>query len=597
MKTYKYLLCLLFGGILFASCSDFIDKPPIDEFTDGEFWQNEKHARTFMYDIYPTLFAGYGSGTTVPAWINDIGDDGVSGGDQGVFSPSVIPATDDSWNFVNVRRANYVIENAPRMNEPEGTINHWVGIGHFLRGYFYSSLTFQYGDVPYFDHVLQYSKNKEDEAYMYKDRDPRDFVVDKIIEDFEFALTNVRVNDGALQINRYVVAALASRYMLREATFQKYYYHNNALATKCLQLAKKASELVLSGPYSLSPNYKALFTSDDLSANSEVIMYRKYMDGILAHSMVQYNNSQPQGGVSKSLTESFLRSDGFPIYYNNAYWLAPTAEAFFLDRDPRLSYNFRPQYYPQGGNNTPFAYTLSGYSWRKYTDDAWMENGNPMKDSPLLSGGRNITNAPCLRLGEVLLNYAEICYELEAITGENLFNQEILDMSINKLRDRVGMPRLQEISGMPAVNGVVYDDPQRTQWEPDNDVSSMLWEIRRERRVELCLEGGFRSVDLKRWHKLDYLCNQHNPDFRYGAYIRLADFPADVAKNVKLAYKVDPVSVDTLDGKLQEGYIIKNIGTIRALPEARNYVKPIPTDQITQYKNKSYTLTQTKEWQ
>jgi hypothetical protein len=262
--------------------------------------------------------------------------------------------------------------------------------------------------------------------------------------------------------------------------------------------------------------------------------------------------------------------------------------------------NFRPQYYPQGGNNAPFAYTLTAYSWRKYTDDAWMENGNSMKDSPLLTGGKNVTNAPVLRLGEVLLNYAEICYELETITGQDVFNQEVLDKTINKLRDRVKMPHLQEINGMPAVNGQTYDDPRRTLWETDNDVPPMLWEIRRERRVELCLEGSFRSVDLKRWHKLDYLCNRNNPDYRYGAYIRLSDFPAEVAKNVKLAYKIDPFTVDTLytdSTRVTAGYIIKNIGAARPLPEAKNYVKPIPMNQITLYKNKGYNLTQTKEWQ
>lgn len=83
-----------------------------------------------------------------------------------------------------------------------------------------------------------------------------------------------------------------------------------------------------------------------------------------------------------------------------------------------------------------------------------MGNSNPN----LKNRGQNITDAPCLRLGEVLLNYAEICYELEAITGKDLFNQEVLNSTINKLRARVNMPNLEEIGGAPAINGVVYDD-------------------------------------------------------------------------------------------------------------------------------------------
>ena len=143
-------------------------------------------------------------------------------------------------------------------------------------------------------------------------------------------------------------------------------------------------------------------------------------------------------------------------------------------------------------------------------------------------------------MGEVLLNYAEICYELEAITGKDLFNQEVLNSTINKLRARVNMPNLEEIGGAPAINGVVYDDPARTKWEPTNDVPSMLWEIRRERRVELCYENGLRSADLKRWKKLDYLCNQHNPDYRYGAYIVLDDFPSAVKDGIVLTGVISP---------------------------------------------------------
>ncbi|MDR3219402.1 MAG: RagB/SusD family nutrient uptake outer membrane protein [Dysgonamonadaceae bacterium] len=589
MKTYKYLSLLLLGSILFASCDDYLDRPPVDKFTDEEYWQTETQARTFLYSVYSTLFAAYGTSRN-PTWMEEVGDDAISSPIQSAYSPDIIPSTDGSWTFTNVRKANYVIESASRLNESEETINHWLGIGHFLRGYFYSSLTFQYGDVPWFDRVPQYSDDKAELDYLYKDRDPRNLVTDNIIEDFQFALANVRLNDGALQINRYVVAALVSRLMLREGTFQKYVSGNNEVAQKCLALAKTASELVLSGPYSPASDYKSLFVSADLAGNPEIIMYRKYIDGILTHFMMNHNFDIEQNGASKSLTESFLRKDGFPIYYDNEYWFAPTAAAFFADRDPRLSYNFRPQYYPFGGNNAPFSYSRSGYSLRKYMDDSRV--GEKSSD---LTVGYNVTDAPCLRLGEVLVNYAEICYELETITGADVFNQATLDMTINKLRDRVGMPHLEEIGGKPAVGGQTYDDPQRTKWEPNNDVSSMLWEIRRERRVELCYENGLRSADLKRWHKLDYLCNVHNPDYRYGAYVVLTDFPAAVKESVSLAAFIGPD--EAANAALTEGYILRNTDVARSLPTAKNYVKPIPVDQIALYRTHGYTLSQTKEWQ
>jgi starch-binding outer membrane protein, SusD/RagB family len=60
-----------------------------------------------------------------------------------------------------------------------------------------------------------------------------------------------------------------------------------------------------------------------------------------------------------------------------------------------------------------------------------------------------------------------------------------LDISINKLRARVGMPNMTLNPPM---------DPRYASW----GVSSNIVEIRRERRVELFMEG-FRYDDLRRW--------------------------------------------------------------------------------------------------
>ena len=69
MKTYKLLLLL--GCALFVSCNDFLDRPPVDKFTDEEFWQTETQARLFLYSIYPTLFGGFGTAQN-PSWLEDV---------------------------------------------------------------------------------------------------------------------------------------------------------------------------------------------------------------------------------------------------------------------------------------------------------------------------------------------------------------------------------------------------------------------------------------------------------------------------------------------------------------------------------------------
>src|SRR5690606_40497627 len=97
---------------------------------------------------------------------------------------------------------------------------------------------------------------------------------------------------------------------------------------------------------------------------------------------------------------------------------------------------------------------------------------------------RDINDAPIFRIGEVMLNYAEAKYELGQIS------QEIIDKTVNALRKRGGVGLLN-ISAIPT-------DPTR-----DASINPILWEIRRERAVELIGEG-FRFDDLRRWKKMEY---------------------------------------------------------------------------------------------
>ncbi len=585
MRTiYKYLFIVLFFLPL-AGCS-FLNVEPFDNFTDEEFWTSEDQARSYMYGFYPSVFSGYGTSYSSALSVIKPGtNDDVCEQDQLELQPTVVPVSSGSWSFSSIRKANYVIHNVDRLPLDSAAINHWRGIGRFFRACFYSSLVFTYGDVPWFDTLCVVSNNKKDMDYMYKDRDPRTYVDARIIEDFDYAMKYVRANDGNLQINKYVVAGMASRYLLREGTFLRYHEIDEDMAATCLAKAKEAAEMVMnSGKYSIAPSYKALFTSDDLAGNPEMLMYRHYVDGVLAHQMLSINFTESQEGCSKSLAEAFVCSDGQPVYVKNgAMWIPRTYTEFFENRDPRLSMCIRPKYYIKGCDCKPFAYTYTGYSWCKYMDDS-----RASKPEPTWTGAKNITDAPCLRYAEVLLNYAEAAYEL-SLMGKGTFAQADLDKSINLIRARadVNLPALKISGGLPMVNNVTFDDPVRLSIEnyadgPETD--PVLWEIRRERRVELCLEG-FRVNDLKRWRKLDYVWNDCNPDIRYGAYIVLANYPDRDA------------TIVLEDASATEGYILRNDQNARPRPVKRNYIAPVPSGQITLYESKGYHLSQNPEWE
>ena len=588
MKT-KYIFLSVWAVVIafmMTSCDGFLNQPPYDDFTDEEYWQNEDQARTYLYGFYTSVFSGYGTGTSHGPFLmgQTLNDDFASDVDQQDLTPLVVPESDGSWSFANIRKANYVLESIDRIDATPAAKNHWRGVARFFRACYYSNLVFRYGDVPWYDRVPKLSESKEDMDYLYKDRDPRAYVDSCIMADFQYAMDSVRESDGPLQVNKYVVAAMASRFMLREGTFLKYHNIDLQLAEQCLTMAKNAAEMVInSKKYSITPSYKALFTSEDLGSNLEIIMHRHYVDGVLAHSTLTYSFTEAQAGLSKSLAEAFVASDGLPVYSKDANWLAPTSDEFFANRDPRLAMCIRPKYYVKGTDTKPFNYALSGYSWNKFMNDSKAD-----KPDATWSGSKNITDAPCLRYAEVLLNYAEAAYELHLLTGA-AFTQADLDKSINLIRARadLNLPALQIVGGQPAINGVTFDDPKRLEIEQNADggiTDALLWEIRRERRVELCMEG-FRLNDLKRWCKLDYLWNGCNPDIRYGSYIRLADYPNKAAEVV------------LEDATATEGYILRNTLGQRNRPIKRNYINPIPSGQITLYKTKGYTLSQNPDWE
>lgn len=611
MKNNHIILSLLLAALAlaFTGCEDFLNQPAYDDFTDAEFWQNEDQTRTYMYGFYTSVFSGYGTGTSHGPFLmgQTNNDDFASDKQQLNLRPEAVPVSDGSWSFSNIRRANYVLENIDRIDANAATKNHWRGVARFFRACYYSNLTFTYGDVPWFDRVPVASSKKEDMDYLYKDRDPRTYVDARILEDFRYAMDSVRENDGAQQINRYVVAAIASRYLLREGTFLKYHNIDLDMAEKCLVAARDAALLVMnSGKYSIAPSYKSLFVSEDLADNPEVIMYRHYEDGVLAHSTLTYSFTEAQAGLSKSLAESFLTADGLPLGVKDPFFIPKTEAEFFNNRDPRLTMCIRPHFYLKGTDTKPFNYALTGYSWNKFMDD-----DRASTPEATWSGSKNVTDAPCLRYAEVLLNYAEAAYELHLINASYPFSNTELDRSINMIRARadVNLPALQVVAGnQPAVNGITYIDPKYTELEYNpqyypgdqtkdgGPIDAILWEIRRERRVELCMEG-FRLNDLKRWYRLGYLYNGCNPDIRYGAYINKDNYQGIDPEIVLVKADADDMATATADATLKEGYILRNTEGAREMPVARNYVNPVPSGQITLYKNKGYTLTQTKEWQ
>ena len=603
------ILSLALLALPLVACNDFLTREPFDRLRadNDETWNSEDVVKYSMYNVYPTFFKGYNSGWGRADWfaetdIADWNDDNAQ--EKATFFTKNVPTTTSStnpWNFEMIHTVNTYLDKLSRSTMLDEPKRHWTGVNRFLRALEYAKLVSNFGDVPYYQQPIA----PTDKAALYRAFSPRAEVMDSVLSDMKYAMANVRLEDDikGLHIVKDVVYAYASRIFLFEGTWQKYHNKNNELAAKYLQEAKDAADSVLkSKRYQLCTNYKDLTTSIDLAGNPEIILYRSYVAGVVTHSLMTFNNTEHEkSSPSKSLIESYLTKNGLPITQvgGNAMY---KGDMLFKDemanRDPRLyaTIDTAELRLPSVAS----VYAASGYFANRFANPTLIGK----------SGGKsftNITDAPVMKLNEVMMNYIEAAAEL-ATLGKYTLTQADFDRTINALRQRTStkMPALQLVGDALSVPAGVINDAQR-----EADVSPILWEIRRERRVELVYEG-LRFNDLRRWKKLNYADMVKNPKLNMGAYVNKREYikwyntvhPAAKPENTLTKEKMSKIQLVLLNAK-GEYEVNDSVGYIRPIVKQdfmrtysdKDYLYPIPFDQLTLYRNAGHAIKQTPGWE
>ena len=508
-RICKYMIM---GAVALSvtACNDsFLDRTPTNDLNDNAFWNTTSDLETYCNGIYNEAASNgtyrfmigfhsdaYSVKVTGPYSMEAMSDNFATMDGSQTWASAVAAGIENqpsgnpsyaSWTWNLLRRINVFMANYDRVQTDESAKLPYVGEALFFRAWFYLYMVQNYGDVPLVTIPLETNSPE-----LYGERTPRKEVMAQVLKDINDACTYLPAEEwGANRLTRGAALALKARIGLYEGTYRKYHKLGdeaeflNACVEACEQLMKMGYEIYDTG----NPNkdYTTLFTTDDLSSNKEVIFYRKYAAGLKRHRMCGYTVNLRNGGT-KDFVDDYLclDADGVarPVALSHDY-SNDTPEQEFANRDPRLSQTFLAPgndaakalfedgnlgkfTFPRLGNMTNWP-TLTGYHAIKYY----------IREQDKKGFNEETHDYPLFRYAEVLLNYAEAKAELGQCT------QDVLDETINVLRDRVDMPHL-------TVNPEM--DPKYAKYGLD----ALLIEIRRERRVELSFEY-LRYQDLMRW--------------------------------------------------------------------------------------------------
>ena len=478
----KKILYIALALISLSSCNDsFLDRLPETSLVTENFFRSPSDLALFVNKLYLSESPKYwdpGTDNVVASEKDEILD---------LIRGNITPETVGGWYWGQIRELNYFLDNADKAQGSQELINHYIGIVRMLRGLeYYERIVKRYSDGPWYEHVL---KDTDTELLM-KTQDPRTFIVDKIMEDLEFGVQNILpdIKDRTVY-NKWYAYGLLARIALHEGTFRKYHdeLELQSSADQFLEKAVNACEKIMANTTDFGiytdggiDAYGNMFISNNLSKCKEILLFKDFSYDLNIKHDVAMNVFSYNTDLSRSLMESYLiKKDGKAVPFSSIdNYKTKTFMETFEDRDPRYRQTFMYPGYIRPGDAKPFIpnLNLGGYTQIKFVPQDPQQN----------QWGCSYNDLPLMRLGEILLIYAEAKAELGTLT------QADLDKSINQLRDRVGMPHM--------VLSELTIDPTLEQQYPNvnGNLKNAILEIRRERRVELACEG-FRKDDILRW--------------------------------------------------------------------------------------------------
>ncbi|WP_345189839.1 RagB/SusD family nutrient uptake outer membrane protein [Algibacter agarivorans] len=465
MKTKKisslFLLSVLIASI--TSCNEgFLDENPTTFVTPNALLVDKNGAETYLigaYDAVQNIVSSGGNG--VDGWAihwGTIGTDEVVvppwGGDRKLIYLQQLTPTNNTvrsiWEnlYVALNRVNSVVDRIGAMTANQIDIedrDNFVAQAKFLRSTINFALVSTWENVPLIKNEVTSLDNLE------VPQAAPDKVYEFIIEDLKAAAAILPAEQGGGRVTKGAAQALLGKVYLQMTGFPLNQTDKFALASAILK------DVMDSGVYNLLASYPDVFSLDN--EQSVEMVYSIGMEG----------PGKNEGG----LLSTFYGPNG--NVNNGGGWgtcfINQNFEASYDRDDIRLLNNIAKHnandWTPEDGMSNPDAWTVAKNNWRGWKWHAPQDGASP-NDTPF--------DNPYIRYADVLLMYAE------ALNGQGLLTQEVIDMTVNKLRSRARMTPT-------AVPDMVLGSSEE-------NATALL----DERRKELCLEG-WRRNDLIRFGK------------------------------------------------------------------------------------------------
>ena len=572
-KITKYLLPLIALSVMGTGCNDFLDIVPPSDVVPENYFSDVNHLSAFCNGRYEKIVTVKGYAYSDQNTDNQISPNW----DTRYTKDSYKVADGTSFSFWDIYQCNYFFEQvmpryeAKRITGDETSIRQYIGEMYFFRAWFYFDFLQRFGDFPIITKTLPDDKQVLIENYH---REPMTKVARFILSDLDQALLYLNPKLGSTQrINSNCAALVKSRVALYVGTWLKYFENTpfvpngpdwpGAAANPdyrfeagdivsernwFLQEAVDAANIVAS-TVALTPNNKQLrqevntlapenqylemFGALSMDGYKEILLWKQFNQTLgISNGIANYAASGNESlGICRSLIDSYLMEDGLPTYASSSskpYLGDNSIEKVITNRDNRMflfvkqpgqrnglfntsgSLCFYPEFMMEQNPKVTISTTgkcyITGYACRK----GW----NP--DCQYWNNLKSSCGFVVFRAAEAYLDYIEAYYELHGELDENCKTYW------KAIRTRGGVSPDFELT-ISKTNMALESRDLGAYSRGQLLSDATLYNIRRERRVEMMLEG-LRWMDLRRWRSFDQLMT--NPIHMEGFKIWNSDMTA-----------------------------------------------------------------------